>query len=145
MHRLLRFEDKLRDHPRFASAAKSAIEVRLALLIRPTSLAKRIGPFLLQIYCRMHDSPSSFSVPQLPNGASANGVTADEAEEKKKREEEEEKARKEKEEAEEKARKEAEEKEASAAAAVGGKKDKKKGKGKKRASLSSRLYRDARS
>ncbi|BGO94951.1 hypothetical protein NBRC10512_000630 [Rhodotorula toruloides] len=105
---LLRFEDKLRDHPRFASAAKSAIE----------------------IYCRMHDSPSSFSVPQLPNGSAANGVSADEEEQKKKQEEEAEKARKEKEEAEEKAKKEAEEKEI-AAAAAGGKKDKKKGKGKK--------------
>ncbi|BGP27115.1 acetyltransferase [Rhodotorula toruloides] len=106
---MLRFEDKLRDHPRFASAAKSAIE----------------------IYCRMHDSPSSFSVPRLPNGSITNGLTGDEAEEKKKREEEEEKARKEEEaEAEEKARKEAEEKEA-AAAGAGGKKDKKQGKGKK--------------
>lgn len=80
----------------------------------------------------MHDSPSSFSVPQLPNGSAANGVSADEEEQKKKQEEEAEKARKEKEEAEEKAKKEAEEKEI-AAAAAGGKKDKKKGKGKKRA------------
>ncbi|GAA5995509.1 peptide alpha-N-acetyltransferase complex A subunit NAT1 [Rhodotorula paludigena] len=57
---LLRFEDKLHRHPRFAAAAKSAIS----------------------IYCRIHDDPSAFS-PSAPTPAAvdaepaaANGASA---------------------------------------------------------------------
>ncbi|GAA5916478.1 hypothetical protein JCM5296_005897 [Sporobolomyces johnsonii] len=69
---MLRFEDKVRDHARFAAAAKGAIE----------------------IYTKMHDDPSAFSTAKsLSNG---NGHV--EEEERLKKEEEEEKKKKEQEE-----------------------------------------------
>ncbi|GAA5824891.1 hypothetical protein JCM11251_005383 [Rhodosporidiobolus azoricus] len=98
---LLRFENRLRDHPHYARAASSAIKIYLA----------------------MHHSPASFPEAPKENGTAVNGDAAEK--EKKEREE------KEKKEAEEKEKKEEEEKAAAAAqASSSGKKDK-RGKGKK--------------
>ncbi|KWU43445.1 N-terminal acetyltransferase A, auxiliary subunit [Rhodotorula sp. JG-1b] len=97
---LVRFEDHLRDHPRFAAASKNAVE----------------------IYCRIHDSPESIKLP----AEAQNGAAEKEAVEEAKREEEE----KEKREKAEREAKEKAEQEAAAAAAAAAAASAKKGRGK---------------
>ncbi|GAA6015450.1 hypothetical protein JCM8202_002475 [Rhodotorula sphaerocarpa] len=101
---LVRFEDRLRDHPRFAASAKSAAE----------------------IYYKIHDAPESIKLPaEAQNGA----ASSEEAERLKREEAAKEKAEKEERERKEKEQREQKEKEAAAAvAAATTKKDKKKAK-----------------
>lgn len=72
--RLLRFEDRVRDHPRFVAAAKGAVAVSAVsrfFLWRRSLLTTVPLPLAHQIYCRMHDDPAAFGA--APVAPFANG------------------------------------------------------------------------